>query len=348
MLATLPCEGETVMNKGLAYVALAVFLRPTGLLATDAKRSDAQNDSLTGPVRSVSTRQELQQVDWGQKDAKAGVIGVSCFECEYDREGNRIKSGGLVDGEFRGVVIRVLHDQTGKVTERIEENYQGEVVRRDVLGPYGITEQVGYEKGKLISRSTWSYDANGHATEFYQYDQNGVVTGSSFSTSDANGDIKEQWDYGPNGVFQLHFGQSYNPQTDISTFTSFNENGSTKVTFTTKGTKVLSYWQQTNEEHVYGSSFWRDRVGKTIVTHSCNPDETCDEITSYFHDETTNQVSRVEWHDPAQVLRLAFDYEYQLDAFGNWTKRTVWVWSPELGERKLCETDYRTIAYWNK
>jgi hypothetical protein len=336
------------MKTGLASNALAVLLLAICLDASEPKSTDARIDGLFGPVRSVSARQELQQVDWGQKDAKAGVIGVSCDECEYDPEGNLVKSGGIPGGEFRGNVIRVVRDETGKVTERIEENDKEELVRRDVLGPHGITEQVFYQKGTAISRSTWGYDANGHVTEFYQYGQDGEVNVSSFSTSDASGDIKEQWDYGLNGVFQLHFAQSYNPQTDVSTFTSFNENGSAKVTFTTKGAKVLSYWQQTGEEHVYGSIFGSDRIGKTQVMHNCNPDGTCDKIASYFPDEITNQVSRVEWHDPAQVLRLAFDYEYELDAFGNWTKRTVWVWSPELGERKLCETDYRTITYWSK
>jgi hypothetical protein len=336
------------MKIGIAIIALVILIFATCLDASEPKTTDARNDGLLGPVRSVSARQELQQVDWGQKDAKAGVIGVSCYECEYDRDGNRIKSGGLVDGEFRGDFVQIVRDEAGRVTERIEANDKGDVVRRDVLGPYGITEQVGYQEGKVIARSTWRYDQNGHKTESYHYDQDGVVTGSSFSTSDARGDITEEWDYGPNGVFQLHFAQTCNPQTDICTFSSFNENGSLKVTFTTKGTKVLSYWQETKEEHVFGSSFWRDRVGKTIVTHSCNPDGTCDEIATYFPNETTNQVSRVEWHDPAQVLRLAFDYEYEFDSLGNWTKRTVWVWSPELGERKLCETDYRTITYWSK
>jgi hypothetical protein len=336
------------MKVGLASAALAVLLLATCLGASEPKTSDAQSDDLAGQVRSVSTKQETQQLAWGQMNAKAAFWGVSCLECEYDREGNRIKSGGLVDGEFRGDIIRIVRDETGRMNERIVENVKGEVIRRDALGPYGITEQVVYQEGKTISRSTWSYDQNGHVTEFYQYDQDGVVTGSSISTSDASGDIKEQWDYGPDGVFRLHFAQIYNPQTDISTFTSFNENGSANVTFTTKGTKVLSYWQQTDEKNVFGSSFWRDPVGRTLVTHNCNPDGTCDEITSHFFDEARHQVSRVEWHDPAQVLRLAFDYEYESDSFGNWTKRTVWVWSPELGERKLSETDNRTITYWSK
>lgn len=328
------------MKTGLAIIVLAVLIFAMRLDASEPK-TDARNDGLIGPVRSVSARQELQQVDWHQKNAKAEVIGISCYECEYDREGNRIKSGGLV-------AVRVVRNENGRVTERIEENDKGEVIRRDVLGPYGITEQVGYQEGKAISRSTWSYDQNGRMKEFYSYDREGVVIGSSISTSDARGDIKEEWDYGPNGVFSLHFAQIYNPQTDINTFTSFGENGSVKVTFTTKGTEVLSYWQETGEQNVFGSFFWRDRAGKTEVIHSCNPDGTCDEITSYFPDEITNQVRRVEWHDPAQVLRLAFDYEYVLDSLGNWTKRTVWVWSPELGERKLGETDYRTITYWSK
>ena len=317
-----------------------LLLALSPLDASEPKNTDARSDGLLGPVRSVSTRQETVQVDWGQKDAKAGGLGISCWECEYDREGNRIRSGGLV--------VRVVHDESGRVTERIEENDKGDVIRRDVLGPSGIIEQVSYQGGEAISRATWSYDQNGHVTEFYRYDQDGAVTESSFSTSDARGDIKEQWDYGPNGAFRLHFAQFYNPQTDISIFSSFDERGSLEVTFTTKGKKVLSYWQQTNEKNVFGSSFWRDRVGKTIVTHSCNPDGTCDEITSYFANETTNHVSRLEWHDPGHVLRLAFDYEYEFDSIGNWTKRTVWVWSPDLGERKLCETDYRSITYWSK
>jgi hypothetical protein len=131
------------------------------------------------------------------------------------------------------------------------------------------------------------------------------------------------------------------------TFTNFNEDGSAKVSITTQFSKLVSYWQQqTAEENVFGSGFFMNRVGKEQQSFRCHPDASCDRITSRFADETTLHVSRAEWHDPAGVLRLSFDYEYQLDRFGNWTKRTVWVWSPGLGARKLCETDYRTLTYW--
>jgi hypothetical protein len=336
------------MRSSLSVVALAIVFLRVALSASEPANTDARSDGLFGRIRSVSTTQETQQVDWHQKDAKAGILGISCWECEYDVEGNRIKSGQSYDGEFRGDVIRIIHDETGRVTARIEENYKGEIVCRDVLGPYGITEQVTYKDGKPYWRSTWSYDSNGHMTEFYHYDENGVVFESSIASSDASGNNKEEWNYGRNGVFSLHFVQSYDPETDIWTFTNFNENGSAKVAITTKGSKVLSYWQQAGEDNVFGSNFYRDPNNKTQVSHSCNPDGTCDEITSYFSDEARHQASRVEWHDPAGVLRLSFDYEYEVDQFGNWTKRTVFVWSPELGERKSYETDYRTLKYWGK
>jgi len=40
------------------------------------------------------------------------------------------------------------------------------------------------------------------------------------------------------------------------------------------------------------------------------------------------------------------DYDYELDAFGNWTKGTVWVQTPESGGRQLLEQDTRTLTYY--
>jgi hypothetical protein len=336
------------MKTGPASAALAILLLAPSVNAAEPKNTDARSDGLFGPIRGVSTSQETQQLDWKQKDAKAWVLEISCWECEYDREGNRIKSGQILDGEFRGPVTRIVRDETGRVIERIEENYKGEVVRRDVLGPHGITEQVSYENGIPNSDATWSYDASGHVTQFFRYDQVGAVIESSFSTVDPGGNNKEQWDYGHNQAFLLHFVQTYDPKTALWTFTNFNEDGSVKVAITTEGSKLLSYWrQQTGEDHVFGSNFVMDPEGKAQDSYSCNLDGTCDRITAYFSDEKRHLVSRMEWHDPSGTLRLSFDYDYQLDQFGNWTKRTVWVWNPELGERKLCETDYRTLTYWS-
>jgi hypothetical protein len=331
-----------------ASAALAILILAASLDATEQKRSDARDDGVLGPVRSVSTTQETTHIDWDQKDAKIGVLGINCSECEYDREGNRLKNGQTIDGEFRGLVLRISRDESGKVIERVEENYKGEIVSRVVLGPSGITERVDYLDGKPHWRSTRSYDANGHEIQFRHYDENGELFESSEEASDASGNNKEEWDYGRNGSFSLHFVQIYDPKTDLWTFTNLNEDGSAKVTIVTQNSKLLSYWQQqTAGERVFGSGFFLDRVGKRQQSFSCHPDGSCDRITSYFPDEAAPHVSRVEWHDQTGVLRLSFDYEYQLDAFGNWTRRTVRVWSPNVGEPQVCETDYRTLTYWN-
>lgn len=336
------------MRASLPRAGLAILLVLLPVCASEPKNTDARSDGLFGPIRSVSTREERAQIEWHQPNGPTVALPASCGECEYDLEGNRIKTGQIIDGEFRGEVVRFLRDSTGKVIEKIAENYKGEMYRREVIGPYGITEQDGFENGKQISQSFLFYDAHGHLSESRNYDRDGVIVGSSFSIIDASDNFKEEWDSGPNGSFSLHFVQANDPKTDTFTFTNFNENGSIKVTFTTVGTKVISYWQEPSEQQVFGSNFFMDPVGKTQESYSCRSDGSCDHVISYFPDEARHHASRIEWHDAAGVLKLWADYEYDLDQFGNWTKRTVWVWSPELGERKLYETDYRTLKYWSK
>ena len=166
--------------------------------------------------------------------------------------------------------------------EKITENYRGEMYLREIIGLYGITEQDGFENGKQISRSLWFYDANGHVSEYRNYDRDGVIVGSSFSTMDASGNFKEEWDFGRNGSFSLHLVQTNDPKTDTFTFTNFNENSSIIVTFTTMGTKVISYWQEANEQQMFGSTFFMDPVGKTQESYSCHSDGSCATLSPIF------------------------------------------------------------------
>src|SRR5216683_1160202 len=180
-----------------ASAALATLLLGLSLNASEPKYTDARSDGLFGPIRSVSTREERARIEWHQPDGPTVALSAGCPECEYDPEGNRTKTGQIIDGELRGDVVRFLRDSTGKVIEKIAENYKGEMYRREVIGPYGITEQDGFENGKQISRSLWFYDGNGHVSEFRNYDRDGVIVGSSFSTIDASDNFKEEWDSGP-------------------------------------------------------------------------------------------------------------------------------------------------------
>jgi hypothetical protein len=165
--------------------------------------------------------------------------------------------------------------------------------------------------------------------------------------TDASGNFKEEWAYGRNDSFHYHFVETTDPQKDIWTFTTFNENGSLRLTLATQGTKVTNFWREPGEEYALGTTFFMDPVGKNHESYHCHVGGGCDHIVSYFSDEQRHNANRTEWHDSEGVLQLALDYEYEVDGFGNWTKRTVWLWSPDLGERELFETDYRTLKYWD-
>jgi hypothetical protein len=276
------------------------------------------------------------------------VLPITCWVCEYDVEGNRIKRGQISDGESRGEFAGITRDRTGRVTERVIEDDKGEIVRRELMGPYGVTEEDYYQNGKRTFQTTLSYDGNGHVSDVHYHDESGTETESDVYISDASGNFKEQWQYGRNGTFLGDFLETYDPARDIWGFASFNSDGSVKLEVRTQGTKLLSFWEEPGETRAYGSDFAMDPVGKMQESYSCHPDGSCDHIISYFADEARHLVSRIEWHDPTGVLKLSADYQSESDQFGNWVKRAVWVWSPELGERKLYETYYRTLKYWNK
>lgn len=336
------------MKRLLLYVVFALLFGSSILCASGSGRSDARSWGFLGPIRAVSTTEHREKVDWRQPDGPSVTLPAGCLECEFDRDGNAIKMGQTLDEEFRGEVMSVRRDSDGHIIEKLADNAQGEIQRREVYGPYGIVEQEGFENGKPVQSAFWFYDSNGHLSGFRGYDRDGSISASSSSITSADGNSKEQWDFGPDGAFTLHFVDVTDPKADTWTFTNFNEDGSIKVYISTLGTKVISYWQVPSEKPLFGSNFYVDRKGKTQESYSCHSDSTCAHLISYSPDESSPLVQRVEWHDNTGALELAADYEYELDNFGNWIKRTVWVWSLELGERKLYETDSRTLRYWAK
>jgi hypothetical protein len=113
-----------------------------------------------------------------------------------------------------------------------------------------------------------------------------------------------------------------------------------------KGNGVTSYWQQPSDKHEYGSSVCFDTGPKQKECESHDPDGTMWHTSETFADERKRDPSRVELRDETDQVEMAADYECEFDGHGNWTKRSVWIWTPESGDRKLLEIDTRTITYW--
>lgn len=314
--------------------------------AAEPKRTDARNNGFIGPVHSVSTQEGAPLFSLDQRKFPVLIGHTGCRECEFDRWGAMIKSGTKSEGEFRGESFRIMRDEAGHVIEQVRMDSKGEIVGRDLFVPFGVTEHSEFQEGKRSFHSVWSYDSNGHMLEWVQYDGDDRIVTRTVRQADFTGNVKEDWSFGKNDQFSYHIVDTYDPATDVWTWTSFNENGTLKIAIATQNGKVLSYRHPTTEENAFGEHFFLDRIGKTQHSFRGHSDGTCDDVKTIYPADSNHLPSRIEWRDGAGVLRLAADFEYEVDGYGNWTRRSFWVWTPELSERKLYETDTRTLTYW--
>jgi hypothetical protein len=318
----------------------------SGICSADTKKTDAQADALAGPVRSVSTRQQLEKIELPSPTKEYWAPATLPEISEYDREGNRVRSGSYKEGTFEGEVVRIVRDENGKISEKLFEDAKGGLYRHEFWGPFGIVEKTDILNEKALSHATWIYDAYGRVSEFHFYDQDGIQIQNCLAVNGAAEHNREEWDYGKGGVFQLHYIETYEPKTDFWTFTNLNEDGSIKVAVETARISLISYRQNTDEPYVMGSIFFMDPENKKLATYQCHADSTCDATTSDCLDETCYLVSRSEQRDSKGNLELLMEREFELDRFGNWTKRITRISGPGLQQRTLAETDYRELRYW--
>jgi hypothetical protein len=332
------------------FALLLLFLPPLPVFAApDEPKSDAARFDFAGPIKSVSTTSARTDVVWSQPSGPTMIEPIYCSECELDRDGNTTKSGQLFNGSFQGENIILTKDTGGHVIERLFENAQTKApFRREVLGPFGKTDEYLYQGDQVQSASHYSYDQYGHLIDVLTLDPAGTQTARMLMNIDKDGNNKEEWDWGKPSEFRLHFVQTLDPKTHIETFTSFNEYGSAKLSWTFVAEKLRSYWQAPGEPPQFGDGFIEGLETDTPETYQCHSSGVCDFARVHYDypDGKRRNPRSVEWRDAEGHLQFATYFEYELDTFGNWTQRSVWVWSTELADRKLYETDTRTLTYW--
>jgi hypothetical protein len=332
---------------------LLVLLTACGIraLAQPQSLTDAQRMDLVGPVKSVSVSTTQTGVVWNQPGGPTMVLPIWCSECEFDQNGNRTKFGQMMDGRFQGEIIDLLFDGQGRVTERIAEDAStGETIRREIVGPFGNNEEFSYRNGELQAHVLYSYDEYGHRIDWLTLDGAGNQQGRTIVRTNSDGNDSEQWDWAKEGELALHVRQTFDPKSKVEHFTSFDASSGVKLTWTVIGGKLSSYWQLPGSASEYGDGFSEDIGDDTFRTYQCHSDQTCElsRVHYVYLDAKRRNPQSAEWRDEAGELRYAAYYEYEIDAYRNWTHRMIWVWSQSLGERKLYETDSRMISYWPK
>ena len=316
--------------------------------AQESNRTDAQLDGFAGPVKSVSSNILRSSVKWQQPGGPILVTPIWCRDCKYDPDGTKTKSGSVVDGRFFGEIIRLVRDANGRVTDRFVTETLGLMARHDVIGPFGKTEQTLYVRGKLESRGFFSYDEYGHISDWISFNGTGQQVGRTFTNTVKDGTIVERSVWGKDGG--LTWQQTYDPETQVEHFTTFDPMGRIKLTWTVIHGKLLSFWEPQESPSQFGDNFSENLGDGNFDKYVCQNDGRCEisRIHYEYLDSTKRNPISAEWRDSEGNLLFAAYYNYEMDSFGNWTYRQVWVWTPDLGNRALYETDFRDIAYWQK
>ena len=327
---------------------LLLALSPLAFTQSQIK-TDAQLDGLSGPVKSVSSSvTQTPNVKWQQPAGPTIVAPIWCRDCEYDRDGSKTKSGQVVDGKFFGETLRLIRNGDGQVTERLSYGPRGELQRHDFLGSFGKTRSKFWVSGKLGGKSTFAYDEYGHLTDWANYDSSGKTNGHIVIVTDKDGTRLRHAAYQRNG--SLSHEQLFDPETKTDNFSSFDEFGNVTLTWTIVQGKLTNFWELPDSTSAqFGENFTESAGQNSFDNYSCHSDQRCDisRVHYEYFDGDKHMPLSAEWRDADDNLKLAAYFDYSFDSFHNWTRRRVWVWNPDLGQKTLSEIDYRVITYWD-
>jgi len=311
--------------------------------------TDAEKDGFAGPVKSVSTIATHPGVKWQQPEGPILAMPIWCWNCEYDSDGTKIKSGQVINGDFLGEITLLERDANGHVTERsVFSASTGEISRHEIMGPFGKTSETDYINGKVTAHQFIDYDQYGHISEWLSVDSTGKQASRNRTTTTKDGIATERSGWGKDD--QLEWRQTYDPKTEEEHFTSYDDSGSVKLTWTRMKGQMVSFWTQSDASPQYGDSFTDDQDNGTRESYHCSKNRPCERSSIHYEYQSPKKrnPTSAEWRDSDSHLLYAAYYEYELDSFQNWTHRRVSVWSSDHPERTPYEDDSRTITYWQK
>jgi len=317
--------------------------------AQQPSKTDAEMDGFAGQIKSVSTTETHFPVKWRQPDGSTLAIPIFCRECDYDSEGTNIRSGQVVSGEFHGEISVLERDGNGHVIDRkVYSASTGQLLRHEILGPFGKTHETDYLDGKVSSEELVDYDQYGHMSNWQSLDSAGNQTSRNRTITTKDGVPTDRSGWGKDD--RLSWRQTYDPKTEEEHFTTYDDSGSVKLILTCIRGQVTSFREQSDLPSEFGGNLIASLDNGNAENYDCAKNRSCER--SIVHYEYMSPGKRnptsAEWRDAEGRLLYAAYYEYELDAFQNWTHRKVSVWSYDNPERTPYEDDTRTITYWQE
>jgi hypothetical protein len=346
----LPQMNRSLRYRTRGYQLVLLLGWCAGSSLAQQKLTDRERMELAGPVKSLVTTTTQSEFVWHQPSGPSTLFPVMCRECEFDVEGNQTKDGQSLDGVFRGERIRISRDGKGNVTERFHyDATSGEIRRHEVLGEFGPTEDTLYQQGEVTLQTEIHYDGRGNMIDRVMVNGEGKRISRTAARIDAGGNNSEWWDYDSDDRVSLHVQHGYDPQAKVDRFTSFNEFGRVQLTWTVIDGKLNSFWEAEGSQPQYGDGFTHRVDANTFETYDCHG-TSCEPSRVHYEyvDEKRKNPRSVEWRDANGNLTYGTYFEYEIDGFGNWTHRQVWVFLNSLGQRRPYQTDARSITYWEQ
>ncbi|HEV2577667.1 MAG TPA: hypothetical protein VGU25_10690 [Acidobacteriaceae bacterium] len=316
--------------------------------AAPAAKTDAQMGGFSGPIKVVMTTREMSGGEWRQPDGPGLVLPAGCDYCEFAPDGSFTKAGQFQGGNFRGTLTSYDRDAKGRIVRQRDVDAETAALMREVVfGPFGKTEETHYRNGKVDYRMQIWYDANGRETDFESWDGKEVELGRSHTVYGKGKDWIERDSWGK-GVLEAR--QTWNAETKVETFTTFDEAGAVKLAWTIKDKKIVEFRENSPSPNQYGDSWFDPDDPNNQSKTVCQSDGKCEHFVIHYEylDSARWNATSVEWRDSAGKVLYGAYYEYEMDAHGNWTHRKVFVTGPEQAERKLYEEDARTVVYWER
>ena len=197
-------------------------------------------------------------------------------------------------------------------------------------------------------RQTFTYDEYGQVRDMVSFDGAGKLEAHMLTLRDKAGEIVERSVSRKDG--ELDWQQTYDPETQVERFTSFDQLGKVNLAWTVFRGNLISFWDPSDSRMQPGDNFNEHVDDDDVDNYACQNDGRCQvsHIRYEYLDTEKHILRSAEWRGSNGQLGFAVYYKYQIDSSGNWTYREVWVWTPELGEQTLSETDLRAIKYWQK
>lgn len=320
-------------------------LLSAALLATAAERPpDLISFGLSGPVHT--TRSTVEKLAPDPRKRPHIPLFTSCGDCSFDRRGYSVSRAQVSDGALEKGHLEIDSDSQGWPTE--ERNYgdDGKLRSHNVFhnGPYGQLDSESWIGDRQVGRSQTVYDERGRTIVYRSWDEGGLAA-----------EIFTRWGEHDEELENIFRSPQLN-QEDIQT-TTYADNGDRasierrrngellmRVTF--DGQQVTS-WFMKKDANV-GIGFGTNSESGFTLNFGSEPDTGGLVRQEYVHPGRMGNIDpdEVRAYDAAGSLTEKVTFDYDRDSFGNWTRRTSYVWDLTTGTRTAVQRINRVISYY--